>query len=170
MFRTDNLADASPERLKQVIAEMEYKLDAAAKEIAALRSMEAEYAWRDREALALEIDRLEAQHEQSIRQDNEMLEAIGADPLGTWDDAIETVRRIRGRENTLDVRVQELESRLDSIASAVRDWKTGMVNSVESMAAVMRVVENHEHIEPEYVECPHCYAKTPVGLLHMCRD
>jgi hypothetical protein len=48
-------------------------------------------------------------------------EAIGIDAYAEHEDTIETIRRIRGRENTLDVRVQELESRLDELSKAHSD-------------------------------------------------
>jgi hypothetical protein len=48
-------------------------------------------------------------------------EAIGIDAYAEHEDTIETIRRIRGRENTLDVRVQELECRLDELSKAHSD-------------------------------------------------
>jgi hypothetical protein len=52
-------------------------------------------------------------------------EAIGIDAYAEHEDTIETIRRIRGRENTLDVRVQELECRLGAAVEVLERIRDG---------------------------------------------
>jgi hypothetical protein len=68
-------------------------------------------------------------------------EAIGIDAYAEHEDTIETIRRIRGRENTLDVRVQELESRLGEATKRIEELDDAQVAGGDAFNELLRYCE-----------------------------
>lgn len=93
----------------------------------------------------------------------ELRDTLGVDPYAEHEHVIETIRRIRGREDSLDVRTQELESRLgkaiDELGKASVAWddeKKARMSAESRLGdlsnAVSRFLSHGRHMGDRIVE------------------